>query len=145
MIYLKYFESKNYNNVIFCDIHGVLVIPEKGDKISYDKHRHIKYNPNHEWDKNSSKLLKKLMDETHSILIVTSTLKWKEDLNYIKNLGRKRDIKISGVTPNIEKCEKGLEIKEWIKDNYVNNFVIIDDNTLDIKSDFPNNFVETKH
>jgi hypothetical protein len=149
MIYIdKYtnFINEQYgkkHNVIFCDIHGVVVRPEEGDVVEYSKDGHMKYSPKHEWDPRCVELINRLIEVTSAKLVITSTLKEKKSLHFIKKYAKHNGVHVYDVTPNIAHNEKGEEIKAWIKKHGVLNFAIIDDNVLDIPSYYPDNFIQT--
>lgn len=129
--------------IIFLDIDGVLnyqklFIKTKNQRLNYSKY--LAY-PDYlkslfikllEIDINKLYLLKEIIKETNSKVVITSSWRY---LNiyplveeYLTNLG----IPIIDATPYIE-SKRGEEIKTYLKNKQIDNYVIIDD---DIFSDF---------
>ena len=104
--------------VIFTDIDGVL-------------------NPHwrKKWDKKAISSYNKLCKEFDLKPVITST--WR--LNHTKEelqdvfINQGIDIKIFDYTPHLDQPDRGLEIKEWLLTNKVNNYVVIDDRVFDIE------------
>jgi len=132
--------------VIFLDVDYVL--NHEGSKSKFGDWRGI--------DSYHVKQLKKIVNETNAILVLSSS--WRLNLNYIgeemeqpmeylkKRLG-KYGLHISSVTPNIKWNKRGEEIKKWLDDNNdveIESFVILDDEEFDYKKqNLLNNFVRT--
>ena len=104
--------------VIFTDIDGVL-------------------NPHWRkmWDKKAISSYNKLCKEFDLKPVITSTWRLnhtKEELQDVfTNQGI--DIEIFDYTNNLDQQDRGLEIKEWLLNNKVNNYVVIDDRVFDIE------------
>jgi hypothetical protein len=104
--------------VIFTDIDGVL-------------------NPHwrKKWDKKAISSYNKLCKEFDLKPVITST--WR--LNHTKEelqdvfINQGIDIKIFDYTPHLDQQDRGLEINEWLLNNKVDNYVIIDDRVFDIE------------
>lgn len=84
--------------------------------------------------------LKKIVESTDAKIVISSTWRGSADVSYhspirkywkaiIKNLGSVGlHNKIIGTTPLLEEPSiRGREITEWLKNNKVDNFVILDD------------------
>jgi hypothetical protein len=102
--------------VIFTDIDGVL-------------------NPHwrKKWDKKAISSYNKLCKEFDLKPVITST--WR--LNHTKEelqdvfINQGIDIKIFDYTPHLDQQDRGLEINEWLLNNKVDNYVVIDDRVFD--------------
>lgn len=130
-------------NIIFLDIDGVLNYQKyfKGQKdlrINYSKLLNYK---NYQTKvliqlldivPNKLYLLKEIINNTNSKVVISSS--WRNLKiyplieEYLINMG----IPIIGITPYID-SKRGLEIKTYLKENLVDNYIIIDD---DIFPDF---------
>ena len=98
--------------VIFTDIDGVL-------------------NPHwkNKWSKSAIKIYNQICKEYDLKPVITSTWRinhTKEQLQKIFN-DQGIEVEIHDYTPHIDQKDRGLEIKEWLSNNKVDNFVIIDD------------------
>lgn len=98
--------------VIFTDIDGVL-------------------NPHwkNKWSKSAIKIYNQICKEYDLKPVITSTWRinhTKEQLQKIFN-DQGIEVEIYDYTPHIDQKDRGLEIKEWLSNNKVDNFVIIDD------------------
>ena len=98
--------------VIFTDIDGVL-------------------NPHwkNKWSKSAIKIYNQICKEYDLKPVITSTWRinhTKEQLQKIFN-DQGIEVEIYDYTPHIDQSDRGLEIKEWLSNNKVDNFVIIDD------------------
>jgi hypothetical protein len=104
--------------VIFTDIDGVL-------------------NPHwrKKWDKKAISSYNKLCKEFDLKPVITSTWRLnhtKEELQDVfTNQGI--DIEIFDYTKHLDQKDRGLEIKEWLLNNKVDNYVVIDDRVFDIE------------
>ena len=104
--------------VIFTDIDGVL-------------------NPHwrKKWDKKAISSYNKLCKEFDLKPVITSTWRLnhtKEELQDVfTNQGI--DIEIFDYTPHLDQQDRGLEINEWLLNNKVDNYVVIDDRVFDIE------------
>lgn len=104
--------------VIFTDIDGVL-----------NPHWKTK------WSKKSIDCYNRLCKDFSLRPVITST--WR--LNHTKEELQKVftsqgiDVEIYDYTPHLDQQDRGLEIKEWLSNNKVDNYVIIDDKTSDIE------------
>ena len=129
------------NNIIFLDIDGVLNDMDYFRKSKDVRHNYYKCLTGYkklllthllDIDLNKVYLLKELINNTNSKVVVTSS--WRnlriyplvED--YLINLG----IPIIDTTPYID-SKRGLEIKTYLEEHEVSNYIILDD---DIFPDF---------
>ena len=98
--------------VIFTDIDGVL-------------------NPHwkNKWSKSAIKIYNQICKEYDLKPVITSTWRinhTKEQLQKIFN-DQGIEVEIYDYTPHIDQKDRGLEIKEWLNNNKVDNYVVIDD------------------
>jgi hypothetical protein len=104
--------------IVFTDIDGVLNPhwKTKWSKIAIDK-----YN--------------KVCRDFNLTPVITSTWRLNHTLEELQEIFTKQGITtpIYDFTPHIDQADRGIEIKEWLKNNSVDNFVIIDDKTSDIE------------
>lgn len=133
--------------VIFLDIDGVLnVIAREWDFYGPIFHKHFVEN------------LKTIIDKTGAKLVISST--WRASgIDFMKEMWEFRKLpgEIIDITPttieidetnshlmdiNMFSVERGYEIKQWLKYNKVDNYVIIDDDT-DFLPEQMKNFVQT--
>lgn len=112
--------------VIFLDIDGVLNSDKYFDKIKNLEIQGIQS----EIDIEKIKLLKKAIDETGAKVVLSSSWRYTRNAQYLKELLSQYNIYIDS-TPFIQN-KRGLEIKEWLKNNpNVEDFIIIDDEIFD--------------
>ena len=118
--------------VIFLDVDGVLNMSTSGGGLYTLNDKRIK-------------LLETIIIETGAKIVLSST--WRTCSIAYKKLCRKlqyRSIRIFSCTPIIDKYERGLEISRWLENNdYVENYVIIDDNDWNISCHHNDHFVLT--
>jgi len=104
--------------IIFTDIYGVLNphLKIKLSKIAIDQ-----YN--------------KVCKDFDLTPVVTSTWRLNHTIEELQEIFTKQGITtpIYDFTPHIDQADRGIEIKEWLRNNSVANFVIIDDKTSDIE------------
>jgi hypothetical protein len=67
--------------------------------------------------------------------VITSTWRLNHTKEQLNTIFKEQGInfEIYDFTPHIDQADRGIEIKEWLKNNSVDNFVIIDDKTSDIE------------
>lgn len=67
--------------------------------------------------------------------VITSTWRLNHTIEELQEIFTKQGIEtpIYDFTPHIDQADRGIEIKEWLSNNSVDNFVIIDDKTSDIE------------
>lgn len=106
------------DKVLFLDVDGVL---------NY-------YNPNIDHYDNSwicqdrLKLLAQIINKTGAKIVVSSTWRlYPKHLSILESHLRTLNLKITGVTKLISGAERAEEIEEWITQNDVEKFVIVDD------------------
>jgi hypothetical protein len=120
--------------IIFLDIDGVLnVIPQGFDKYGGIFHDHFVKN------------LEYIINKTNAKIVISST--WKlMGLDTIKQMWIDRNLpgNIIDITPNNFNIKRGHEIQQWINDNNIKCYCIIDDD-VDMLPSQMNNFVRTSY
>ena len=143
-MYLPHLTKKEMYKVIFLDIDGVLnVYPQGHDEYGPIFHQHFIDN------------LGYIIEQTGAKLVISST--WRgSGIEYLRNLWKHRNMPgdIIDITPNCVdvvnsgRCEfydtvdRGHEIQQWLDENEVLNYCIIDDDN-DMLETQRNNFVRT--
>lgn len=110
--------------------------------------------------KSKVKRLSKLVKETNAKIVVSSTWRvsiWKylvsgetcsENVKYLVNLFKYYGIEVVGITPYSSSTTKRREeeIKLWLSDNidYVESFVVLDDEKFDLQSFVGTRLIQTK-
>ena len=131
------------NNIIFLDIDGVLnylnyFIKMKNTRVNYNK---VFYNNNYyatflinllDIDQNKLYLLKEIIRETNSKVVISSSWRNLKIYPLVEDYLIKMGIPVIGTTPYIN-SKRGLEIKTYLKEHKVDNYIILDD---DIFPDF---------
>jgi len=111
------------NKILFLDIDGVICLDTSG----------------HEWDSVCVEYLRKVLDQTHSKLVITST--WKIQYLYrrlmfkrFKEFNLVKYLHTDSITKNIKLTldaydgHRGREINEWLsRHSEVTDYLIIDD------------------
>jgi len=114
--------------VIFLDIDGVLnVMNQERDRYGSLFHPHLVDN------------LRRLVEETGAKIVISSTWRW-SGLHWIESMWKDRKLpgKVIGITPTrvdpelVERhydpdADRGYEIQQYLEDNKVDRYVIIDD------------------
>ena len=120
------------DKIIFLDIDGVLnVYCENRDEFGCLFHKHFEDN------------LKWIIDETNAKIVISST--WRlSGLEVMREMWQTRQLsgEILDITPIKHNVKRGYEIKEWLTNNYYQNYCIIDDDD-DMLPEQLNNFVQT--
>lgn len=130
--------------IIFLDIDGVLnVYPQGYDEYGAIFHPHLVEN------------LKLILDRTGAKIVVSST--WRRSgLSIMKEMWEKRglpgeviditpfetDVVERGTCEFYDQVDRGFEIQQWIDDNQIQDFVILDDDN-DMLPSQRDNFVRT--
>jgi aspartate/tyrosine/aromatic aminotransferase len=98
--------------VIFTDLDGVL-----------NPHWKTK------WSKPAIKIYNQICKEYDLKPVITSTWRINHTKEQLQNIFNDQgiEVEIYDYTPHIDQKDRGLEIKEWLSNNKVDNFVIIDD------------------
>jgi len=134
---IRYFRM----NIIFLDIDGVL-----------NTHNHLvkqveqdginSYQAQFNFCPESLTNLKQIVEETNAKIVVSSTWRisyrcayddpyrkfWKAIMKNLTSIGMHK--RVIGITPSLKDTRiRGEEIKAWMKDHSVDNFVIIDDDS----------------
>lgn len=95
------------------------------------------------FDNRCVQLLQYIIEETGAKIVISST--WRgSGLQMMQLMWERRKLpgKVIGVTPFLNDLDRGYEIDEWLKENQVDSYVIIDDD-CDILPQQINNFVQT--
>ncbi len=104
--------------IIFLDIDGVLNVYGTGrDEFGSTFHKHFEDN------------LKSIVDATNAKIVISST--WRMNgLSEMKRMWEMRDIpgQVIDITP-VMNTDRGEEISEWLRNNNVDNYVILDDDS----------------
>lgn len=115
-------------NIIFLDVDGVLNSQNKLIEL-YNKTNKPHSGINFPFDEKCLENLKILVEETHSKIVITSTWrKYKEEIELLNSILDIYNLKqeVIGFTKILNQ-KREYEIKEYIKSNNVESFVIIDD------------------
>jgi len=128
-------------NIVFLDIDGVLnthdylVKQVEQDGIS-------SYQAQFNFCPDSLENLKQIVEETDAKIVISSTWRisfkcayddphrkfWKAIMKNLASIGIHK--RVIGITPSLNDTRiRGEEIKSWLSNNQVNNFVIIDDDS----------------
>jgi len=127
------------DKVIFLDIDGVMhVISQGHDKFGGIFHKH--FEDNLQW----------IIEETGAKIVISSS--WRlNGLEEMQQMWQERNLpgEVIDITPNLTygvglktSTPRGKEIKKWLDENKVANYVIIDDDTDFLKEQMKN-FVQT--
>ena len=130
-------------NIIFLDIDGVLNYQKyfKGQKDLRINYYKTLYYKNYQIklliqlldiDQNKLYLLKEIINNTNSKVVISSSWRNLKIYPLIEDYLIKIGIPIIGITPYID-SKRGLEIKTYLNNHKINNYIIIDD---DIFPDF---------
>jgi hypothetical protein len=98
--------------VIFTDLDGVL-------------NPHWKKN----WSKSAVLIYNQICHEYDLKPVISSTWRINHTKEQLQNIFDEQgiEVEIYDYTPHLEQQNRGLEIKEWLKNNKVDNYVVIDD------------------
>lgn len=125
--------------VIFLDVDGVL--NSESDLIAYRQKNNIDgcifYG---EVEVRPLRLLKEIVDNTNAKIVVTSS--WRigckrkdghivggKQYTKLTNRLKEYGLDIYDITPCLRDMDRGDEIREWLSNNPVDNFIILDDDT----------------
>jgi len=145
MKHIKTFEKYSNNiKVIFEDIDGPLIPYDENSDVDYHKF----FDDEDKWSKDSMKNLNNIIDKTNSKLIISSSYRddktKSEILKMMKKAGFKYDI--YDMVANDKSKKRGSDIKKWMENKKIDNFIIIDDNKHDFYDVFSEkNIVKTTH
>lgn len=117
--------------IIFLDIDGVLnLVPQGRDEYGAIFHTHFVTN------------LEKIISETGADIVISSTWRMGNGLDGMQKMWQKRGLPgtVIGVTP-IMNTIRGEEIAEYLRENPVDNYVILDDDS-DMLFEQKRNFVQ---
>lgn len=109
--------------VVFTDIDGVL-------------------NPdwNKKWKKSCIRLYNKMCKEFYLKPVITSTWRLNYNKKELQEIFNKQgiEVEIFDYTPDLDMTDRGLEIKSWLDNNKVDNWIVLDDKVDDIKPHIDN-------
>ncbi len=164
IVIISFWGELYMDKIIFLDIDGVLnscntFIENKIVKNLYSKCLDRTYMNDLKWllldiDFEKLQLLKQIVDITDAKIVISSS--WKKLRLYplVEEYLIQKGIPIIGTTKNI-KSERGKEIKTYIEENMINDFIVIDDEIFDdyddliinrlIKTDFYQNGLDEEH
>lgn len=132
--------------VIFLDVDGVLNSGE-GLKQHINKNGFNGFLEYSEIEDKPLKLLKEIVDKTSAKIVLSSS--WKNSKRLYEKLERRlKDcgMEICDITPSIGiENRKGYEIKRWLDNNEVENFVILDDESDMCEYVGMDNFIHTNY
>jgi hypothetical protein len=116
-------------NVIFTDIDGVLFNTTSNN-----------------WNKTAISLYNKLCNEFNLKAVISSTWRTNHSIYELQNIFYQNgiDVDIIDYTPIISFDGRGSEIEEWLRDNQVNDFIILDDCTRDIERQGLSNIIKCR-
>ena len=128
-------------NVIFLDIDGVLnslnYFKERYPKVKELSQNSYNYDIVYKFkrlmldiDINKLKILKELIQETKSLVVITSSWKNLEAFPYVKEELINMGIPIIGFTED-NKSNRGAGIKKYLMENNVEKYIILDDEIYD--------------
>ncbi len=153
-------------NIVFLDIDGVLnslnYFIEREPKVlelyqneNYNKDTFLKLKRLMlDIDINKVKVLKEIIDETKSLVVVISSWKNMGTFSYVQNELIKMGIPIIGITDDCN-SNRGAGIKNYLQENNVQKYIILDDEIFDdydvellshlVKTSFNKNGLTNKH
>jgi hypothetical protein len=111
--------TRGKNKIIFLDIDGVLNVYENGSD-EFGKLFYKQYEEN----------LRRIIEETGADIVISSTWRY-AGLDKMQLMWEMRDLpgRVIGITPFFREhlTKRGEEIAEWIRENNISNYCIIDD------------------
>ena len=133
--------KKKENKYIFLDIDGVLIKFKDSKSV-----KHFEFNEKKFWDKEAIKDINELVKETNAKIIISSSYRKTKTIKEMEAEFKKvgLDVKIHGVTPSLKDLKRGDEVKKYVDDNNIKNFIIIDDQEHNFKDIFPDKFIHTQ-
>jgi len=147
-----------YSKILFLDIDGVLLhrISEKyiRDEINKYIDKNYKYDMDitidHEYIAEASLFSKDAINNIDSLLkyfpdikiVLTSNWRFMGDINYIKYIFSKYYFSNFIIDKTISMRNRGLEIREWLRNNLTEKYVIFDDNDDQISTYHLENFIK---
>ena len=139
------------NKIIFLDIDGVLNSNKyfSSREYYYKEHKKVEYTLEdtikrqlYDIDMNKLELLLKVVKITTAKIVITSSWRRLSIYPYIKKYLIEVGLPIIGETPYIE-GNRGEEIRNYLKNNKVDSFVILDDEIFKDFNELINNLVKT--
>ncbi len=138
---LSVFYESQYkkDKYIFLDIDGVLIKFKNTKSVEHSEFKH-----DDDWDKEAIKYINTLVEKTKAKVVIISSYRItktrKELQDKFNEVGLK--INIHDITPVLKEQNRGDEIKKYINDNNIKNFIIIDDQLHNSENLFPSEFVK---
>jgi hypothetical protein len=147
MIYIKNFEAYKKDNsikVIFQDIDGPLIPYDENSKVDYHKF----FNEDEKWSKTAINHLNNIVKKTGAKVVISSSYRDDKTKKQIEDKMKKVgfEYEIYDLVDNDKSKKRGADIKDWMKNKDIENFIIIDDNKHDFYDEFDEkNIVKTTH
>lgn len=131
-----------YNNIIFLDIDGVLRTHKSDLEWSNQLNTSLLKGINRLFSKSAVDNLNEVIILTKAKIVVTSTWRINLSVEELSKIFKERGV-IGEVIDKtgINFSGRGLEIKEWLDNNSVANYVVLDDQVKDIV-DIVNNVIK---
>ena len=129
------------NNIIFLDIDGVLNSDKFFEESEYCNRSDIN-SPLYDIDMNKLELLLDVVRETSSSIVITSSWRRLSIYPYVKKYLIDKGLPIIHETSYIE-GKRGEEIRDYLNNNDVDNFVILDDEVFSDFNELTNYLVKT--
>ena len=131
-----------YNNIIFLDVDGVLRTHKSDLEWSKQLNIPILKGVNRLFSKSAVDNLNEVIILTKAKIVVTSTWRINLSVEELNKIFKERGV-IGEVIDKtgINFSGRGLEIKEWLDNNSVSNYVVLDDQVKDIV-DIVNNVIK---
>ena len=147
MRYIKTFEAHKKDDsikVIFQDIDGPLIPYDEDSKVD----RHTFFNQDDKWSKTAMKHLNNIIKKTGAKVVISSSYRDEKTKKQIQDAMEKAgfEYEIYDLVDNDKSKKRGADIKNWMKNKNIKNFIIIDDNKHDFYDVFDEkNIVKTTH
>jgi hypothetical protein len=147
MRHIKTFEAHKKDNnikVVFQDIDGPLIPYDEDSKVD----RHTFFDEDDKWSKTAMKHLNNIVKKTNSKVVISSSYRDEKTKTQIEDKMKKAgfEYEIYDLVDNDKSKKRGADIKDWMKNKDIENFIIIDDNKHDFYDEFDEkNIVKTTH
>jgi len=131
-------------NVLFLDHYGIMCLSNKEiirEKTSLPTYSELKgHNKFEDFDKDAVKILNRILEETNSEIVISSDWRFGVSLDYMGDFYIKQGVikRPIGFTPIIRfnglsiQENRKLEILNWLQNNEVENWVVVDDLYIDV-------------
>jgi hypothetical protein len=129
------------DNILLLDLDGVLIITpsHKSDIIHIDGYS--------DFDTNCVYCLNKIIDKTGYDIVLTSSRRFKTDIDKMNIYFKNRNIKggIIAYLPDYGNISRASEIEKFINENNIKNYLIIDDDKSisGLNSEIKKNWIQT--